>query len=255
MYKVVVNDYIVFEGEIKKIGGGGTKTAYQLVNTYNVILLPNDLDGQKLINQFDRIRKEELVMHQYLSSKSIPSLEIQLCDVYFNDTTRQGIYCPSFETYAKNGSYIIDSKNMYLSFWNKETIFNENFNDFKSWIPIIKPLYDDFVVLLENGIMPYGDNFNLMITQKNSEYHNSESKYALRFFGFDFTSKHYINKTVEKINNGIELENIKSDSLIKNLLEEAMDNLFYTIIENINDDMLEFQKRLVKYLFKHFLLN
>lgn len=247
MNKVFVNNQLVFEGHIQKIGGGGTKSAYSLIGTDKVILVPNEVDGLWLKQEFDRIRREELTMYQYLKSKSIPSLQIELCDVFLsNGTYIKGIYSPSFKSYIDRGAYIIDMKDILSCCWDKNIIFNSSFFELESWIPIFTPLIDDLRKASENGLslIPYYDNFNMMITKKGSEYHIGEAEYAVRFFGFDFSSKRSKNQIIEKIQTGEQLEKVEF-SLDLNAI---VDNVFWSILENITQEIKEFKSRLISYL-------
>jgi len=246
---VIVNNQIVFNGDMKKIGGGGTKSAYSLVGTNKVVLLPNEIDGDWLVREFKRIRNEELVIHQYLKSKSIPSLEIELCDVFLDNAHyKPGIYCPSFESYIEQGVYILDTKNPYPFYWDKKTVFNSSFFELESWIPIFKPLFDDIKNASENGLLlqPYYDNFNLMITKKGSIYHIGKAEYAVRFFGFDFTSKRHPSSLVEKIMTGKQLEKVEYVLDIYTIV-----NLVFNHIIDYNDmtqEIRELKLNLINYL-------
>lgn len=246
---VILNNQIIFNGDMKKIGGGGTKSAYSLVGTNKVVLLPNEIDGDWLVREFKRIRNEELVIHQYLKSKSIPSLDIEICDVFLDNAHyKPGIYCPSFESYIEQGAYILDNKNPYPFYWNKKNVFNSSFFELESWIPIFKPLFDDLKNASENGLslLPYYDNFNLMITKKGSTYHLGESEYAVRFFGFDFSSKRYPNSLIEKIQSGNHLKKVEFVLDIRTIVKMVFNHIID--YEDMNDEIREFEYRLISYL-------
>lgn len=246
--KIIINNEIVFEGNIKKIGGGGTKSAYSLIGTSKVVLLPNEIDGYWLEREFDRIRSEELTIYKYLKSKSILSLKIKLCDVFINGKHKLGIYSPSFESYIDKGAYVLDLKNPLSCCWDNEIEFNKTFFDLESWIPILKPLINDLHNASENGLqfVPYYDNFNLIITKKGGSYHIGESDYAVRFFGFDFTSKRSPSSLIQQIQEGKELE--KQECLID--IHTIIYILFDYIIkyENMTDEIKLFRQNLIAYL-------
>jgi len=249
---VIVNNQIVFNGDMKKIGGGGTKSAYSLVGTNKVVLLPNEIDGDWLVREFKRIRNEELIIHQYLKSKSIPSLDIEICDVFLDNAHyKPGIYCPSFESYIEQGAYILDNKNPYPFYWNKKNVFNSSFFELESWIPIFKPLFDDLKNASENGLrlLPYYDHFNLMITKKGSTYHLGEAEYAVRFFGFDFSSKRYPNSLIEKIQSGNQLEKVEFVLDIRTIVKIVFSHIID--YQDMNDEIRDFEYRLISYLENH----
>jgi hypothetical protein len=232
MYKVIVDEKVVFEGDIKFFNGGGTKSVYNLVGTDKVVLLPNFVDGQWLINEFDRIRKEELEMYKYLQSISILSLKIELCDIISNKDGKiiKGIYSPSFESYMSQGLYIYDTKNYLTTYWKNEYNQNNNITNIYTWIPIFQPLFNDFKILLQNGIMPYGDNLNFVVISSD------KYKHTVRYFGFDFSSKRYVNTKIEKIKNGEKLDNLYSQENIRKLMVSA---LYYFVDHLLINDIVE----------------
>jgi len=246
--KIIINNEIVFEGNIKKIGGGGTKSAYSLIGTNKVVLLPNEIDGYWLEREFNRIRNEELTIYKYLKSKSIPSLKIKLCDAFINGKHKVGIYSPSFESYIDKGAYILDLKNPLSCCWDNEIEFNKTFFELESWISIFKPLFDDLKNASENGLrlLPYYDHFNLMITKKGSTYHLGEAEYAVRFFGFDFSSKRYPNSLIEKIQSGNQLEKIEFVLDIRTIVKIVFSHIID--YQDMNDEIREFEYRLISYL-------
>jgi hypothetical protein len=245
MIKVLVDNNIVFEGDIKFLSGGGTKSVYSLIGTDKVVLLPNEVDGITLINKFDRIRNEELEMYKFLQSISILSLKIELCDIVnnVNGNVMKGIYSPSFESYISQGLFIIDLKNSNTTYWKRENKLNEIPDNIESWYPIFKPLLNDFQILLENGILPYGDNLNLAVSKKDT--------YVLRYFGFDFSSKNYINKNIEKIKNGEKLDNLYSKDNMKELISTSVN---YILPDEQYEDK-DFMESLIAYLIDKYLID
>lgn len=189
IYRVFVNNDIVFEGKIKKIGGGGTKTAYQLEGTDNVVLLPNFIDGPWLVSIFDRICDEEVFMYNHLLSKNLIGLAVLHCYVQRIDTDMPamiGLYAPSFSSFENKRAHILDKKDTITFKWIPPTI-----DSVQDWILVFNPLIEDLNLLLDSKVVPYGDSYNFLLAEKGSPYYSGSGKYAVRYFGFDFASKHH----------------------------------------------------------------
>lgn len=249
MVQILIDNSLIFEGNIKKFAGGGTKSAYgcmkdtltEISKNDFIVLLPNEIDGRPLELIFPRICREERVMYDYLSSKGLLILPVIQCSVVLQNKTLQGLYAPSFWSYREKGGYIIDSKDSFrfepdLSLDN----INPNFTDPRSWIPIFQPLVDDLNVLLDAGVSCYGDCFNVIIVKKGSEYYKEgfDTEFQVRYFGFDFTSKRYENLTVDMIERGQTVQPIYDRKVfISSALDIAVYNvMYYTIRNQITDD-------------------
>lgn len=200
MYRVFVNNETVFEGKMKRIGGGGTKTAYQLGETDKVVLLPNLVDGARLANIFDRVCDDEVFMYNYLLSRQILGLKVEHCFVQQTGIIEEenkyishpigdgnsicGLYAPSFLSFEKDLAHIFDKKDIFTFNWTAPEV-----ETISEWIEIFNPLIEDLKLLINSGIVPYGDSYNFLIAEKGSPYYKGSGEYAVRYFGFDFASK------------------------------------------------------------------
>ena len=226
MTKVVIDNELVFEGSLVRLGGGGTKTAYNLNGTDFVVLLPNEVDGAQLERVFPRICHEEETIYTYLSANNIAlSLPVKTCVVTFDrGRTLFGLYAPCFESYIKKGAYILDTKDMRACCWDKNLCINPTFFDVDSWVPIFAPLVQDLRRLVGAGIVPLGDCLNFIITTPafGPGHMDASVPFQVRFFGFDFTSKRYANERAEAINT-LEPGTLLKPAVEFNFLEEALD--------------------------------
>ena len=143
--QVFQNQELVFEGQIVKIGGGGTKSAYECQGTDFVVLLPNEVDGAALEKVFPRICDEECTIHNYLARNKIAlSLPVSICIVKFmgSGKTLRALYAPNFHSFPANGEYVVDQKNWFLN-CSFNRVINTTFYNVESWVPIFEPLIMD----------------------------------------------------------------------------------------------------------------
>jgi len=185
MFQVMIEQDVVYNGPIQKVGGGGTKTAYQLVDTDFVVLLPNETDGQWLIDMFDRICTEEVYMYNYLTAHGLLGLPVTPCMVKHQGQVVNGLYAPAFTSFVQKKAHIIDKKNWFTCTWKPQ----ETEKEIQDWLPVFQPFLQDLTTLLKSNVTPKGDSFNFLIAEHGSPYHVGSALYALRYFGFDFTSK------------------------------------------------------------------
>ena len=249
MYRVSVNNETVFEGEVKKIGGGGTKTAYQLENTDYVVLLPNWVDGSRLVSIFDRICDDEVFMNNYLTSRQILGLKVKHCFVeqisgptMFGQppigvgNSMCGLYAPSFNSFEKELAHIFDKKDRRTFTWTAPTL--ETIED---WIAVLTPLIDDLNSVIKASIIPYGDSYNFLIAEQGSPYYKGSGKYAVRYFGFDFSSKRRSLSPFEDLTE-------RKKNLIALALDEAIDYICFCIGNLSNEKIKEVKNAVLELL-------
>ena len=199
MYRVTVNNQTVFEGNLKKVGGGGTKTAYEMENTDYVVLLPNWVDGAGLVRIFDRICDDEVFRYNHLLSNQLLGLKVEHCFVeQISGSTiwgqppigvgnsMCGLYAPSFSSFSKELAHVLDKKDIRTFIWNAPRL-----ESISGWVEVLKPLVDDLDVAINCGVIPYGDSYNFLVVEQGSPYYKGSGRYAVRYFGFDFASKRY----------------------------------------------------------------
>jgi hypothetical protein len=199
MYRVTINNQTVFEGNLKKVGGGGTKTAYKLENTDYVVLLPNWVDGAVLVNIFDMICDDEVFMYNHLISNQLLGLKVEHCFVQQISgptiwgqppigvgNSMCGLYAPSFSSFSKELAHVFDKKDTITFNWDQPKL--ESIQD---CVEVLKPLVEDLDVAINCGVIPYGDSYNFLIAEQGSPYYRGSGRYAVRYFGFDFASKRH----------------------------------------------------------------
>lgn len=197
MYKMDKTIYDINNGI--HVGCGGTKTAILMKDNETVVFIPNSVDGPWLIDIWPRIIYEEFEMSELLENLGIPTLKFKLCKVKLYDGNYLDTYsCSSFESYVKDGNYIIDVKNTKSSTWPRNNLLSlipRDFDrmDFDYWIKILKPLIHDLDILGDNGLYLSPDTSNLVFVSKKSQWHSgSELPFEIRLFTFDFASKNSI---------------------------------------------------------------
>jgi hypothetical protein len=204
--QIFQNQQLIFEGYMKKIGGGGTKSAYECIGTNKVVLLPNEVDGEALERVFPRICNEECIIHNYLTLNNVAcSLLVSICTLKFMDTgkTLTALYAPNFNSFPAEGEYVIDQRNWWNNccFNRSEREINPTFYNVNSWVPVFEPLITDLKRLEDAGICPAGDSLNFIITSRGSPHHVDVSvPYQVHYFGFGFASKHRPSYYVKAIN-------------------------------------------------------
>lgn len=192
-HQVIVDGEEVFQGNMRHIGGGGTKTAYELVGTDKVVLLPNEVDGQRLVNIFERICDEEVYMYNYLASINLLGLPVTKCVVVQPGGREMlGLYAPSFQSFQKIKAHVIDTKHLLGCTWDPQSRFHA-LDEHKEvdWLPVFQTLHQDLVQAANNGLLLRGDSFNLLLAEPGSPHYTGTGAYALRYFGFDFSSKRF----------------------------------------------------------------
>ena len=176
-----------------ELGCGGTKTIY-FVDDNRAVAVPNRVDGQSLIRIWDRIISDEITMTDYLESIGLLVLKLHHCTVVFDDNLKlPSYYSYPFASYANDGLYIIDTKNLRSTQWKDKSLFPLNVDrfDVNNWMPILELLLKDIDIIAKNKIILSSDSVNLAVVANGSKWHSgSNNLYEVRYFGFDFSSKH-----------------------------------------------------------------
>lgn len=194
------------------IGAGGTKTAY-LIDDKIVVFRPNAMDGQRLINIWDRIITDELMMSELLHKIGILNLNFKLCQIKLNQTlTLQTLCSQSFKSEISNGLYIIDTKNINSSTWPKDnsiSFFAVDVDPYNvdNWLKAMESYILDVNTLVKNNLSLCGDSLNFAFAAKGSKYHSgSDQLFEIRIFGFDFTSKYSPLKLENKVPTSVTID-------------------------------------------------
>lgn len=242
MVKVFIDNELVFEGAMGRLGGGGTKTAYALNGTDFAVLLPNEVDGEALERVFPRICHEEETFYKYLSTNNVAlSLPVQTCVVTLdNGKTLFGLYTPCFDAFVQKGAFVLDQKDSRACCWDSKRCINPTFFDADSWIPIFMPFVQDLKRLANAGIVPLGDSLNFVITTPafGESHVDPTVPFQVRFFGFDFTSKRYVSDLAQSMN-CLEPGTLLKPAVEFNYLEEALDVAVDVVLSTTRQQLAE----------------
>lgn len=231
---IAVKGTVYYEGRIHQIGGGGTKTAYQLHDSNLVVLLPNEVDGDRLVKQFPRICEEEEIMANYLKAHGLYCLPVSTCQVTLDTgVDHVGLLAPSFHSFKKDGIHVIDCKNILRTHWDPNLITVPE-DDPKAWRPVFAPLVQDLKTLCAAGVYPAGDGYNLCIVDG-----------TVRYFGFDQTSKVYLNSVVLALQNHERVQPIRDRDVMEQAIQTAVEVVFiifsprYDALTNVVSDLIK----------------
>ena len=192
MIQVYLGTICVYEGKWIEVSRGGSKTIFLPEQGNFVVLIPN----------IHRICQEEETVSKYLMDNNLaPALPVESCTVKMvNGKTLSALYAPSFQTYTEVGEYVIDSKNLFACTWESKMCMNPTFYNVESWLPVFDPLVQDLKRVLGGGIEPCGDSLNFLVTSPGSPHHvNPMIRFQVRYFGYDFSRKEFVNTKVAAI--------------------------------------------------------
>lgn len=181
----------------KFLGSGGSKMAYEIEGG-KAILLPNTVDNlNDVVIRWKRMVDEEVGMTEILTKTSLLSPQPKKVMISFSPETPQipVMISQSFENLGKtHGLFIIDTKNLQSCTWKwkKDFFFKsqEERLDEKNWDSVMSPLLMDIATSYVYDIPIFRDTINFAVQKIDST--SAVSSYQIRFFGFDFTSKHRI---------------------------------------------------------------
>ncbi len=205
------------------LGSGGSKTAVELEDG-SALLLPNtDVDHPKdIARRWARIVEEEVAMSDFLASIGLLSTSAEKVDVFLSsdpDMSLPAYKMDSFNTLAQKEMWIIDSKNLESSSWTKEMkLFSKDTDiaEEAKWDEILDLLCQDIAKIVYYDVPALGDSCNLAIVKDKGHY-------KPRFFGFDFSSKHYPIKIPTR-----EASNISSDQM-RHKAERVISSMLETL--------------------------
>jgi len=163
---------------------GGTKRAFDLHNG-SVLLTPQR--ECCCYNFWNRICTEEVYFSDLYQRLGLLTPESKLCTMSLvgNDLTLPSYTSRSFSDFALDNAYVQDMKNTSTCYW-KKNLFPESADLTKPdvWLPAVDKYIDDIIVIAQNSLSLGGDTFNYVVVL-------SDTKYIIRPFSFDFSSKSY----------------------------------------------------------------
>ena len=135
-----------------------------------------------------------------------------------------------------NGNKNFDKKDTRTFTWTAPTL--ETIED---WIAVLIPLIDDLNSVIKASIIPYGDSYNFLIAEQGSPYYKGSGKYAVRYFGFDFSSKRRSLSPFEDLTE-------RKKNLIALALDEAIDYICFCIGHLSNEKIKEVKNAVLELL-------
>ncbi len=178
---------------VSGLGRGGSKRAYRLDNNL-ALLLPNaDMDPLREVKQrWPEVVKGEVKMSQFLTEVGLLSPRSEEVSITFKYNVQEHTV-PAYTSLPfqmlkeQEHIYVVDCKNPESSTWKPGDvqIFTslEDRYDLENWDAVINPFIEDVKILQKYKLPMGGDSVNLALQK-------TVSGYALRYFGFDFTSKY-----------------------------------------------------------------
>jgi hypothetical protein len=189
---VFIKDGSVFKeerlGDI--LGSGGSKIAIS-IGEGRALLVPNtDKDPIELVaERWPRMVKDEVKMSSCLSENWILNPESREVEIFLSKEMSSSIpayLSISFEKLKELKIFIIDAKSYECSTWRKgiDYLFKtdeERLNP-QNWLPLLAILVIDIATIAMYS-------FPCSIDQNNVAIH-FYNQYHVRYFGFDYSSKH-----------------------------------------------------------------
>jgi len=176
----------------ESLGLGGSKHAWKLENGQALIVPNTALENlaKTDLKNWSRIVKEEVEMSKFLTQVDIlnpRSEQVSLSFIYDGkECTIPAYTSQSFQTLAEQENlFVVDCKNHKSSTWRGQDLFasKQERVDLKNWDALVMPLVEDMKKIVKYDIPNNSDSSNYAI-QKTTE------GYSVRYFGFDFSSKH-----------------------------------------------------------------
>ena len=167
---------------LKKLGSGGSKTAYQMSNDdSSVLMLPNE------IGYWDNMVEQEVYVSQAIQCHGLLTSDNQKVNVYLSSNSSD--FIPAYTTYdfkylAKHENYVMERGGGGDSTYKGGYFTSEQdmANNVKKWNSLLSEFLEDVRKIYQIGLPVGGDSFNFLITSEGGNL-------KLRYFGFDFSSK------------------------------------------------------------------
>lgn len=243
---------------LRVLGRGGSKKAIQLARG-RALIVPN-MDADPLLeiaNRWERMVLEEVAMSNILKRIGLLSPVLEQVSIALEESSEHVIptyVCESFESLAKTkGCFIIDRRNRGSSTWTRgHSLFKPSTDRFQetNWDPVLALLIADIVQIYLHDLPVGGDSLNFAILQNPAESADLCS-YQVRYFGFDFSSKHEATGIPEIQEKPLVRPN---EVWVKNLIESSLDYVFSYEFGNeydfehpgVGEESRRFKNRLVK---------
>ncbi len=192
---------------LEVVGYGCFKKAVKL-ESGRVLLIRNvdlgniDIHNIKLVQEiaavWQRAVKEEVFMSQLLSKLNLLSPLSREVRVFLAPDAAVSIAAYSSESFdqaLRRGVHVIDTNTPKVSTWkyceNRLFSLEEDRRKLEFWDSMVKPLLIDVAQVCKYGVPYLGkDSLNVAIVKISDD----PPSYAIRYFGFDFSSKYRVSK-------------------------------------------------------------
>ncbi len=184
----------------KKLGGGGSKTAYQVSDSVALLLSNNLFEGM-----WERIVREDFAMSQFLQSVGLYGQRLEKVIYFDSDEARTkgenplyALKAESFLSLRGRNFWVIDSKDRtYQVFPKKFFTTSEERKKAKNWLPLMGTIASDIAKIVHYRLPTHPDSFNFAyIPKDHSDLVSGKvveaRSFDLRYYGFDYTHKHKV---------------------------------------------------------------
>lgn len=218
---------------LEVVGYGGFKKAVKLESGLVLLIRNMDVENIEDVEAVSAIAarwqsavKEEVGMSQWLSKLDLLSPLSQEVCVFLAPDAESSIAAYSSESFdgaLSRGVHIIDVKNPLKSTWKicRDRIFSSEEERMKleSWDSMVRSLLKDVAQVCKYDV-PYGvDSLNIAIIKTSDD----PLLYAIRYYGFDFSSKHGSFELPDGSLKDLSLE--EAEPLVKYLLTRVFDKV------------------------------
>jgi hypothetical protein len=181
---------------LRVLGKGGSKKAFE-VGRGRALILPNmDADSAAVVaRRWERIVLEEVELSKIFNRLGLLSPLSKQVSITLTESSEHVIpayISETFESFSLKGLFIIDTKNADSSTWKEGERFlfksDEERLIEKNWDSVLDPVLTDIAKICLYDIPASKDSLNVAILKKSSD--SAVCQYEVRYFGFDFSSKH-----------------------------------------------------------------
>ena len=218
---------------LEVVGYGGFKKAVKLESGRVLLIRNMDVENiedveavQAVAAVWQRAVKEEVFMSQLLSTVNLLSplsREVRVFLALDAEASITAYSSESFDQALSRGMHVIDVKNRLKSTWKscKNRLFSSEEDRMKpeSWDSMIKPLLKDVAQICKYDLPCGVDSLNIAIIKTSDD----PLSYAIRYYGFDFSSKLRPSKLPDGSLQDLSIED--AEPLVKHLLKHVFDTV------------------------------
>jgi hypothetical protein len=231
------------------LGEGGSKKAIQISGN-RALMLPNmNVDPTKdIAERWERMVCEEVKMSEILSRIGLLSPLAKQVSISLTESSKHVIpayVCETFDSSSLKGCFIVDSKNRKSSTWKQGLHFlfqseADRWNE-ENWHRVLDSFLTDVAKICLWNVPAEGDALNFAVVEKPCK--SAICQYEIRYYGFDFSSKHGSTVIPDVENKPEILPNIDK---AKRLVEAAVNKFIFLEFDQRDDNemLTELKKKL-----------